>query len=116
MQRAAPFPAHVPIQWRFWESAGKDPLGNDIDRWGDPVDVKCISWSSRRVLSRDGVSEVEDVDHLDLSVGPRFVWNPKDLAVIPGRGAYMVEGVRDPGEAFHGWKPGIVLSLLKQEG
>ena len=112
----APFPSRVPIQWQFWQSGGKDPLGNDIDKWGNPVNVMCISWSSRRVLSRDGVSEVEDVDHLDLSVGPQFVWNPKDLAVIPGRGAYLVEGVRDPGEPFHGWKPGIVLSLLRQEG
>jgi hypothetical protein len=112
----APFPARVPIQWQFWESGGTDPNGNEIDQWGDPVPVKVIQWSSRRVLSRDGMSEVEDVDHLDLSVGPQFTWNPKDLAIIPGRGAYLVEGVRDPGAAFHGWQPGIVLSLLMQEG
>lgn len=112
----APFPSNVPIRWKFWESGGKDPLGNNIDRWADPVDVKVIAWSSRRVLSRDGVSEVEDVDHLDLTVGPQFTWNPRDLAVIPGRGDYLVEGVRDPGEGFHGWRPGITLSLLRQEG
>lgn len=112
----APFPSNTPIQWRFWQSAGKDPLGNDIDDWGDPVDVKCIAWSSRRVLSRDGVSEVEDVDHLDLIVGNQFAWNPKDLAIIPTRGDYLVEGIKDPGHGFHGWQPGIVLSLLRQEG
>lgn len=112
----APFPSRVPIQWQFWQSAGKDPIGNDIDDWADPIDVKCIGWSSRRVLSRDGVSEVEDVDHVDLSVGNRFVWHPKDLAIIPGRGPFLVEGIRDPGESFHGWSPVTVLSLLRQEG
>lgn len=112
----APFPSNTAISWRIWESAGKDPEGNDIDNWGDPLPRKCIGWSSRRVLSRDGVSEVEDVDHLDLMVSFDFPWNPKDLATIPDRGDYLVEGVRDAGHGFHGWRPGITLSLLRQEG
>jgi hypothetical protein len=68
------------------------------------------------VLSRDGVSEVEDVDHLDLMVGSQFVWNPKDLAIIPDRAEYLVEGIKNPGAGFHGWRPGLTLSLLRQEG
>lgn len=113
---SAPFPANVPIQWRLWRSGGTDPLGADVDDWADPLPAKVIGWSSRRVLSRDGVSEVEDLDHIDLMVGPQFVWHPRDLAVIPGRGEFLVEGVRDPGHGFHGWQPGLTLSLLRQEG
>jgi hypothetical protein len=112
----APFPSKLPLQWKVWQSAGEDPLGNTIDDWADPVTRKVIGWSSRRVLSRDGVSEVEDVDHLDLMVSSVFTWTPKDLVVIPGRGDYLVEGIRDPGHGFHGWQPGVVLSLLRQEG
>ena len=112
----APFPANVPIGWKAWYSAGKDGFGNEVDAWTDPVTVKVIGWSSRRVLSRDGIHEVEDTDHLKLSVPPDFQWGPKDLAVIPGRGDYEVEGVVDVGEGFHGWKPGLTLSLLLGSG
>lgn len=112
----APFPAKFQIQWKFWESGGTDPLNNPIDKWGNPFPVNVIGWSSRRVLSRDGEHEVEDTDHLDLSVPSNFVWNPKDHAIIPGRGEYMVEGVKDPGHGFHGWQPALTLSLLLGEG
>lgn len=112
----APFPSKYPIQWKVWRSAGKDPLGNEIDDWAAPVTRKVIGWTSRRVLSRDGEHEVEDVDHLDLMVNTQFVWGVKDHVIIPGRGEYMVEGVKDPGHGFHGWAPGITLSLLLGEG
>lgn len=112
----APFPCNVPIQWKSWYLFGKDGFNNDIDAWTDPVDVNVIGWTSRRVLSRDGIHEVEDTDHLKLMVPTDFAWGPKDLAVIPGRGNYLVEGIENPGAGFHGWKPGIVLSLLKEEG
>lgn len=112
----APFPCNTPIQWKAWYSAGKDGFHNDIDAWSDPVTRNVISWTSKRILSRDGVHEVEDTDHLVLCVPPDFTWNAKDLAVIPGRGDYLVNGIVDVGEGFTGWKPGLTLDLLKGEG
>jgi hypothetical protein len=112
----ASFPSKFPIQWRTWQSGGRDPLNNPIDAWGDPFPVMVIGWSSRRVLSRDGEHEVEDTDHLDLMVNNQFSWGVKDHVIIPGRGEYMVEGIKDPGHGFHGWQPGITLSLLLGEG
>lgn len=112
----APFPSNWTIQWKQVYVAGEDPLHNDILAYRDPVPVKVIGWSSRRVLSRDGEHEVEDTDHLDLAVSFDFVWAPNDHAVIPGRGEYMVEGVKDSDHGFHGWQPGLVLSLLLGEG
>lgn len=112
----APFPEKYTINWKVYSPKGNDPLGNPIDDWADPMPVKVIGWSTRRVLSRDGEHEVEDTDHLDLMVGPRFVWGVKDLAVIPGRGDYLVEGIKDPGHGFHGWQPGVTLSLLLGAG
>jgi hypothetical protein len=112
----APFPANKSLQWQTWYSGGKDPFGNDVDKWRDPVTVKVIGWSVRTVLSRDGIHEVEDTDHVDLLVPPNFGWAPKDLAVIPSRGNFLVEGVDDSNMGFHGWQPGLKLTLLRQEG
>jgi hypothetical protein len=112
----APFPSNWTVQWRTYNSPGDDPLGNAIDDWDAPVPVKVIGWSSRRVLARDGVSELEDTDHLDLAVSFDFTWGPKDHVIVPNRGEYMVEGIKDSDHGFHGWQPGLVLSLLLGEG
>lgn len=113
---SAPFPANKALQWRKWYSGGKDPLGNDLDRWRDPVTVKVIGWSVRTVLAQDGLHEVEDVDHVKLLVPPTFDWALRDLAVIPSRGNFMVDGVDDGNMGFHNWQPGLTLSLLRREG
>lgn len=109
--RIAPFPAKKCIQWKTWYANGTDGFGNTIDAWNDPVTVKVISWSSVRVLSRDGIHEVEDTDHLKLSVPPDFMWDPQDKVIIPNRGEYLIVGVEDPGDGFHDWKPALTLKL-----
>ena len=113
---SAPFPCGKTVQWKSWSVGGKDGFGNDIDTWSNPKSVKVIGWSSRRIMSRDGVHEVEDTDHLRLLVPPNFPWNPKDLVTIPNRGDYEVVGVEDVGQGFHGWQPGLTLTLLISEG
>jgi hypothetical protein len=116
MVRIASFPCKKRIGWKTWYSAGIDGFQNTIDAWNLPVVRKVISWSSVRVLSRDGVHEVEDTDHLLLLVPPTFRWNKKDLAVIPGRGDYLVVGIDNAGDGFHDWKPGLTLKLELGQG
>lgn len=107
----APFPCNQEIGWRAWYSAGTDGFQNPIDAWQPPRTRKVIGWQSVRVLSRDGVHEVEDTDHIKLLVPTDFPWQPKDLAVIPGRGEYQVVGLDDSSTGFHNWKPGVTLKL-----
>jgi hypothetical protein len=113
---SAPFPATKPLQWEKWYSAGKNPLGEDVDRWQDPVEVMVIGWSVRTVLAQDGFHEVEDTDHVTLLVPPTFAWQAKDRADIPSRGPFLVEGVDDSNMGFHGWQPGLKLTMVRQEG
>lgn len=113
---SAPFPANKVIGWQTWYANGEDGFHNTIDAWSDPVPVKVIGWTSRRILSRDGVHEVEDTDKLKLMVPTNFAWTPKDKAIIPNRGSYTVNGVEDVGEGFHNWQPGLTLTLERGEG
>lgn len=108
---SAPFPANKKIGWQQWYSAGTDGFFNTIDAWKPAKTVMVIGWISNRVLSRDGVHEVEDTDHLKLMVPTTFVWSPKDQAIIPLRGTYQVVGVEDVGQGFHNWQPGLTLKL-----
>jgi hypothetical protein len=111
---SAPFPANKQLQWRTWYSGGKDPLGNTVDKWRDPVTVNVIGWSVRTVLARDGISEVEDTDRIRLMIPPTLPWQSKDLVVIPTRGNFLVEGADDSNMGFHNWQPGVTLTLLRQ--
>lgn len=112
----APFPANYQVMYKEWYADGKDELYNDKDGWRDPVPRMVIGWSSRRVVTEDGIHSAQDEDNVRLEVPSDFTWAARDLVILPNRGTFQVRGAVDPSKGFHGWQPGLVLELQRVEG
>ena len=96
---------------------GRDPRGNVVETWADPVAVRVYGWHT-------GSSHEPQIAGHDRTVvegqvfGPES-WRPstRDRVVLPGAGTYEVIG--EPEDYNHGpfgWRPGLVTNLKKTEG
>lgn len=113
----APFPANHAVQYREWYQDGeRDALHNLKDKWKDPVSRMVIGWSSRRIVTQDGIHAAQDEDNVRMEIPPDFTWQARDLVDLPGVGTFQITGAVDPSVGFHNWRPGMVLELQRVEG
>ena len=112
------FPTPWIVQQEMFTGTGEDELGNDVDAWAAPVDVKAIAIQPSSVENINGYSSRVVAD-VDVAVGPGEVVSLRDRFTLPagfGPGVFEVVAVEDATYGFHQWAAGIILKLRRVTG
>lgn len=109
------FPTPHTVQHEVFDGGGVDALGNDVETWHDPVDVKVIAFAPSAEENITGYTSRVVAD-VDMSIPPDLEVGVQDRFILPGWGRMCVEAIEDANFGFHGWRPGIVVKLKKVTG
>lgn len=102
------------VQHIRWEAGGTDAHGNPAPDYADPVDVQVYGWSFPAPEERTNQRVVVDVS---LFGPPDLTVDSRDRFILPGLGLHEVAGpAQDYGNGPFGWKPGVVVNLVRVEG
>lgn len=108
------FPTPHTVSHSVFNGTGVDELGNDVESWAEPVDVRVIGWHASLVETVEGhTSRV--VSDIDLLTPPGLAVSVRDKFTLDGDLFEVVE-FQDCTKGFHGWQPGNVVKLRKVTG
>ncbi|MBM4603182.1 hypothetical protein GS575_09565 [Rhodococcus hoagii] len=107
------FPCRIPIEHEAYEGAGEDELGNEVEGWADPVEVRVFGWeppkSDEPVLAGHDRVVVDVVLHAKQSLRT----HPKDRLILAGVRHEVVGYPADPNNNPW-WQPGMVTIYLRR--
>lgn len=106
---------HV-IGHRKYDGKQRNPRGNVVDTWTDPVDVEVYGWYVNNTHEPQLPGHERVKGEVQVLAGPEFYPNEKDIVVLP-IGEFEVVGY--PQDYNHGpfdWAPGNVINLERVKG
>ena len=112
------FPTPWLVRQEVFTGTGEDDLGNDVQTWAAPVDVKAIAIQPSSVENINGYTS-RVVSDVDVAVPAGTVVSAQDRFTLPdgfGEGVFEVVAVEDANYGFHQWKPGIIVKLKRVTG
>jgi hypothetical protein len=99
-----------------FDGVGEDDLGNDVDGWADPVNVKVIAYQLAQAENVNGYTSRVVAD-IDMAVPVTLAVSVRDRFFLPGEeDPFEVAAIEDANHGFHGWKPGSVVKLKRVTG
>lgn len=110
------FPAPHTVGHQVFTGTGEDDLGNDIETWAAPVNVKVIAYQSAMAENINGyISRV--VADVDMATPPDLVVSVRDRFILPDdEKPFEVVAIDDANHGFHQWEPGNVVKLKRVTG
>ncbi|WP_280485358.1 hypothetical protein [Nocardia cyriacigeorgica] len=111
------FPTPFTVQTRAYsQGPDKDPRGNLIERWADPVVQPVIGWGAPQSAEPKVTGHDRVVVELELFVPEGFTCGPKDKILV-GNIEYLVLGFpEDYNHGPFGFRPGCVVNLKRAVG
>lgn len=106
---------HTVGHWVF-DGDGEDSLGNDVETWADPVDVRVIAYQSSQVESLNGYTSRVVAD-VDMAIPATLTVTVRDRFTLPGFDTpFEVIAIEDANHGPFGWRPGSVVKLKAVTG
>jgi hypothetical protein len=112
------FPTPWLIRQEVFTGTGEDELGNDVQGWAAPADVRAIAIQPSSVENINGYSSRVVAD-VDVAVPSTVTVGVRDRFTLPdafGAGAFEVIAIEDASYGFHQWQAGIILKLRRVTG
>ncbi|QRY51733.1 hypothetical protein [Mycolicibacterium septicum] len=110
------FPTPWTVGHHVFTGTGQDDLGNDIETWASPVNVKVIAWYASMLETLAGHTSQVDSD-IDLLVPPSLQVSVQDRFTLPSFDQpFEVVAFQDYCHGFHQWQPGNVAKLKRVDG
>jgi hypothetical protein len=109
------FPTPHTVQHEAFNGSGIDELGNDVETWSSPVNVRVIGFAPSSQENITGYTS-RVVSDVDMAVPPELSVSLQDRFTIPEYGKMDVVAVEDANHGFHGWTPGNIVKLKQVTG
>lgn len=110
------FPTPHTVGHEVFTGIGEDDLGNDVETWADPVDVKVIAYQTSQAESLTGYTS-RNVTDVDMAVPADLVVSVRDRFVLPGEDKpFEVTAIEDANHGPFGWTPGSIVKLKRVTG
>jgi len=110
------FPTPHVVGHQVFNGIGEDDMGNDVETWATPVDVKVIAYQPSMVENVNGYTS-RVVSDVDVAVPADLVVSVRDRFILPGVvKPFEVVAIEDANHGFHNWKPGTIVKLKQVTG
>jgi hypothetical protein len=112
------FPTPWLVRQERFTGTGEDDLGNDVQTWANPVDIRAIAIQPSSVENVNGYTSRVVAD-VDVAVPAGTAVSAQDRFTLPasfGDGAFEVVAVEDASYGFHQWPAGIIVKLKRVTG
>lgn len=110
------FPTPHIVGQQVFTGVGEDDMGNDVETWATPVDVRVIAYQASQVESVNGYTS-RNVTDVDMAVPADFAVTVRDRFLLPGEEKpFEVTAIEDANHGFHGWRPGSIVKLKRVTG